>query len=68
MNNITKPESRGEKLIKTEIENTKDSPGRSIAKAVSWRVMGSIGIFLISLALLRSYTNQSDSEVLGNAT
>ncbi len=68
MNTIFKPETRGEKRIKTEIENTKDSPGRSIAKAVSWRVMGSIGTFLISLVLLRSYTNQSDSEVLGNAT
>jgi uncharacterized membrane protein len=61
-------ETPGERLIKSEVENTKDSPGRSIAKAISWRVMGSFGTFLISLVIFRSYTNQSDSEVLGNAT
>jgi uncharacterized membrane protein len=60
--------TRSKAKAKAKIENTKDSPGRSMAKAISWRVMGSIGTFLISFVIFRRFTNQSLSEVLGNAT
>lgn len=60
--------SRSKGWAEANIKNTKDSPGRSIAKAISWRVMGSIGTFLISFVIFRRFTNQSLSEVLGNAT
>jgi uncharacterized membrane protein len=68
MQHKNKQETPGERLIKSEVEKTKDSPGRSIAKAISWRAMGSLGTFLISFVIFRRYTNQSLSEVLGNAT
>jgi len=61
---VTRPKARA----KAKFENTKDSPGRSMAKAISWRVMGSIGTFLISFVIFRRFTNQSMGEVLGNAT
>ncbi len=59
---------RTKSRTKAKIENTKESPGRSMAKAISWRVMGSMGTFLISFVIFRRFTNQSLSEVLGNAT
>ena len=68
MKHKNKSETPGERLIKSEVENTKESPGRSMAKAVSWRVMGSFGTFLISFVIFRRFTNQSLQEVLGNAT
>ncbi len=46
----------------------KDTPGRSIAKAVTWRIIASGTTFLITFVIFRRYTNQNLEEVLGNAS
>ncbi|MBN1338173.1 MAG: DUF2061 domain-containing protein [Bacteroidales bacterium] len=46
----------------------KDSPGRSLAKAVTWRILASGATFLVAFVIFRRYTNQKVSEVLESAT
>ncbi len=46
----------------------KDSPTRSILKAISWRVIASAATFIISYFVVKHSTNKSDTEVLQYAT
>ncbi len=46
----------------------KDSPTRSILKAISWRVIASSATFIISYVVVKQSTNESDAEVLKFAT
>ncbi|MBN2175370.1 MAG: DUF2061 domain-containing protein [Bacteroidales bacterium] len=46
----------------------KDTPGRSLAKAVTWRILASGATFLIAFVIFRRYTEQSMKEVFESAT
>jgi len=46
----------------------KDSPGRSILKAISWRFIASGATFIISFVIFRQATNKTDTQVLQVAT
>lgn len=46
----------------------KDSPVRSILKAISWRVIASITTWLIVFVIFRRFTDQSMSEVIANVS
>ncbi len=46
----------------------KDSPTRSILKAISWRLIASGATFIISFLVFRQSTNKTDSQVLQYAT
>ncbi len=46
----------------------KDSPSRSILKAISWRFIASGATFIISFVVFKSWTNKTDSQVLQYAT
>lgn len=45
-----------------------DTPGRSIAKAFTWRIIASGTTFLITFVIFRRYTDQTIEEVLSNAS
>lgn len=45
----------------------KDSPTRSLLKAISWRLIASGATFIISYVIFRQFTEKSDSEVLETA-
>ena len=46
----------------------KDSPTRSILKAISWRVIASSATFVISYIVVKQSTNETDTQVLKFAT
>ncbi|MCF8378409.1 MAG: DUF2061 domain-containing protein [Bacteroidales bacterium] len=46
----------------------KDTPGRSIAKAITWRIIASGTTFLITFVIFRRYTDKELHEVLENAS
>jgi uncharacterized membrane protein len=46
----------------------KDSPTRSILKAISWRLIASGATFIISFIVFRHSTNKTDTQVLQYAT
>ncbi len=46
----------------------KDSPTRSILKAISWRVIASSTTFIISYFVIKYSTNKSDAQILQFAT
>jgi len=46
----------------------KDSPTRSILKALSWRFIASGATFIISFVVFRQSTDKTDSQVLQYAT
>jgi uncharacterized membrane protein len=46
----------------------KDSPVRSIMKALSWRIIASGTTFLITFVIFRRYSEKSMAEVLETAT
>lgn len=46
----------------------KDSPTRSVMKAISWRLIASGATFLISFVVFRHSTNKTDTQVLQYAT
>jgi len=46
----------------------KDSPTRSILKALSWRVIASAATFVISFVVVKQSTDKTDAEVLQFAT
>jgi len=54
--------------MKKEITYKKDSPTRSILKAISWRFIASGATFLISFVVFRHSTNKTDAQVLQYAT
>jgi uncharacterized membrane protein len=57
-----------EKIIIKEIERTKDSPGRSFAKAISWRIIASGITFLVTFIIFRRYSEKSFDEVIQTAS
>lgn len=50
------------------VENTKDSPTRSILKAISWRFIASGTTFLVTFIIFRNTTDQTLDEVLKTAS
>ena len=46
----------------------KDSPSRSILKAISWRFIASGATFIISFVVFKNSTDKTDSQVLQYAT
>lgn len=60
--------SQEENFSNTEVRVNKDTPGRSIAKAITWRIIASGTTFLITFVIFRRYTDQNLSEVLENST
>ncbi len=59
MDKIDNPE------VKTRV---KDSPVRSIMKAISWRLIASSTTFLITFVIFRRYSDKTFNEVLETAT
>ncbi len=59
-------------MEKDKIDNVttyeKDSPVRSILKAISWRIIASGTTFLITFVIFRRYSEKSMNEVLETAT
>ncbi len=49
-------------------KKTWDTPGRSLAKAVSWRVIASTTTFIISWLVFTEFTKQSQEEVMKTAS
>jgi uncharacterized membrane protein len=54
-------------MVKSKYQK-KDSPTRSILKAISWRVIASAATFVISYLVVRHSTNKTDAQVLQFAT
>jgi len=50
------------------VPKTKDTPVRSILKAISWRLLASTTTFLIVFVIFRRFSDKSLNEVLGTAT
>jgi uncharacterized membrane protein len=46
----------------------KDSPSRSITKAISWRVIATLTTFLITFIIFRRYTDRTLTEVFETAS
>ncbi len=46
----------------------KDTPGRSLAKAISWRIVASLTTFLITFIIFRRYTDKTFNETLETST
>ncbi len=46
----------------------KDSPTRSILKAISWRLIASGATFIISFVIFKYYTEKSFNEILKTAS
>jgi uncharacterized membrane protein len=46
----------------------KDSPSRSITKAISWRIIATLTTFLITFIIFRRYTDRTLSEVIETAS
>ncbi len=57
-----------EEVVVKEVERTKDSPGRSLAKAISWRFIASGTTFLVTFIIFRSYSEKSFDEVVETAS
>ena len=53
---------------KTKTVMKKDSPIRSILKAISWRIIASLTTWLIVFVIFRRFTDQTMSEVIENAS
>jgi uncharacterized membrane protein len=49
-------------------EKPKDSPGRSIIKAISWRAIATLTTFLITFIIFKRYTDHSYVEVFETAS
>ncbi len=52
---------------KKKDDKIKESPLRSLLKAISWRVIASLTTFLISFVIFRNLTNKSLDETLQTA-
>jgi len=61
MNQSDQPKNNEARLVK-------DTPSRSLAKAITWRILASGATFLIAFVIFRRYTEQSLSEVFESAT
>ncbi len=62
-------ESQDKKNISDNIISiTKDSPVRSISKAISWRIIASATTFFITYVIFSRFTNSQPEEVIRSAT
>jgi len=50
------------------VSKSKDTPIRSILKAISWRILASGTTFLIVFVIFRRYSDQSMNEILETAS
>lgn len=50
------------------MEQHKDSPTRSVLKAISWRLIASGATFIISFVIFHQYTEKTNSEILETAS
>jgi len=50
------------------ITKTKDSPSRSLIKALSYRILATFITFIVSFIIFRRYTEKTIEDSLGNAT
>ena len=50
------------------LEQHKDSPTRSVLKAISWRLIASGATFIISFVIFHQYTEKTNSEILETAS
>jgi uncharacterized membrane protein len=46
----------------------KDTPGRSLTKAITWRIFGSLATFLVAFVIFRQYSEKGLAEVMEGAT
>jgi uncharacterized membrane protein len=46
----------------------KDTPGRSLTKAITWRIFGSLATFLVAFVIFRQYSEKGLADVLEGAT
>lgn len=53
---------------KTVVKINKESPSRSLLKAISWRILASGTTFIVVFVIFRNYTEQNLEEVLNTAT
>ncbi|MFA8449296.1 MAG: DUF2061 domain-containing protein [Bacteroidales bacterium] len=53
---------------KNSLEAAKDSPGRSVLKAISWRIMASTITFFVVFVIFRRYSDQSFAEMIQTAS
>lgn len=51
-----------------DINNLKDTPWRSLTKALTYRILASGAMFVIFFILFRNYTNRTLSESVSDAT
>ena len=56
------------KNIKEEQSINKDTPGRSLAKAVSWRIIASLTTFLITFVIFRQKISGPYKQILEAST
>lgn len=52
----------------TELRKYKDTPVRSILKAISWRIIASLTTFLIVFVIFKRFTDKSHIDILENAS
>lgn len=52
----------------TEPRVLKDTPGRSLTKAITWRIFGSLATFMVAFVIFRQYTEKGMADVLEGAT
>ncbi|MFP4470266.1 MAG: DUF2061 domain-containing protein [Bacteroidales bacterium] len=55
-------------VVKPVAEDVKESPGRSILKAISWRFIASATTFLVAFIIFRRYSDKTLHEVLETAS
>ncbi len=51
-----------------EYTQQKDSPTRSVLKAISWRLIASGATFIISFVIFRQYTEKTLAEIIETAS
>lgn len=54
--------------VNKSVPKSKDTPARSIFKAISWRILASGTTFLIVFVIFRRYSGQSLNQVLETAS
>jgi len=52
----------------SEVRNYKDTPARSLMKAISWRIIASLTTFLIVFVIFKRFTDKSLNDILENAS
>lgn len=52
----------------SDVNNLKDTPWRSLTKALTYRILASGAMFVIFFILFRSYTSRTFNESIGDAT